>query len=288
MKVLVTGANGQLGSCLRLASGNSSHEFIFTDVAELDICDALRVRDFVVSNSVDAIVNCAGYTNVDAAEDDEALALRINADAAENLALAIKERDGLLIHISTDYVFGGEAHSSPISEDEEPAPLGAYGRSKLLGERKVAASGCKYVILRTAWLFSEFGKNFVKTMLRLTSERPQIQVVCDQNGTPTYAGDLAAVILTILDDYSANSAAYPRTGIYNYTDEGSCSWYEFACAIAEEAGNLSCDIRPCRTDEYPSKARRPAYSVLDKSKIKNTFGIAIPHWTTALKTCLEK
>lgn len=277
MKVLVTGANGQLGRSLRRSF--ASAPVIYTDVEELDITDLAAIRAMVAREGIDTIVNCAAYTNVDAAEDNPALAEKLNAGAVENLAIAMKEVNGLLVQISTDYVYGGKPHHSPIPEDEEPAPQGVYAVTKLHGEEAIRRIGCRHVIIRTAWLYSEFGKNFVKTMLRLTSEKPSIQVVNDQRGTPTYAGDLADVIVKILNQKEEGE-------VFHYTNEGECTWYEFAKTIAEYAGHTGCEIRPCTSDEFPSKVHRPAYSVLDKSKIKSALGISIPHWTDSLKKCL--
>ena len=283
MNILVTGANGQLGSELRLVSRNSKDTYFFTDVAELDITDAAAVLDTVRKLHIEAVVNCAAYTNVDRAEDDATLAERLNATAVGNLAAAMREVGGLLVHISTDYVFGGNLNNTPCTEEQATNPTGVYGRTKLLGEQAVAASGCRYLIFRTAWLYSEFGKNFVKTMLDLTASKPELHVVFDQTGTPTYAYDLAAAIVDILD----NRKFEGRTGIYHYSNEGVCSWYDFTRRIAELAGHTGCDIRPCHSSEFPSKVVRPAYSVLDKTRFKETFGLRIPYWTDSLKTCIR-
>lgn len=277
MKILVTGANGQLGCSLR---ERAQGDFIYTDVEELDITDLAAIRALVAQEGVEAIVNCAAYTNVDAAEDNPELAERLNAKAVENLALAMKEVGGLLIHISTDYVFGGDPYNTPCREDQKGTPTGAYGLTKLRGEEAILRSGVRYVILRTAWLYSEYGKNFVKTMLRLTAEKPSLKVVFDQVGTPTYAGDLAAAILRVLES--------PVEGIYHYSNEGVCSWYDFTKMIAEYAGHTACDIQPCHSDEFPSKVHRPAYSVLDKTKVKETFGLTVPYWTDSLKHCIAR
>lgn len=279
MKVLVTGANGQLGMCLRRLL--PPEETVFTDIEELDITDLDAIRAMVAAREIEAIVNCAAYTNVDAAEDNPELAEKLNAGAVANLALAMKERDGLLVHISTDYVFGAEPYNTPCREDQQGTPTGVYGLTKLHGEQAILRSGVRHVILRTAWLYSEFGKNFVKTMLRLTAEKPSLQVVFDQVGTPTYAGDLAAAIVRILEKSGE------ARGIFHYSNEGVCSWYDFARMIAEYAGHTACDIRPCHSDEFPSKVHRPAYSVLDKTKVKATFGLEIPYWTDSLKTCIK-
>lgn len=283
MNILVTGANGQLGNEMRIVSCQSADNYIFTDVAELDITDLDAVRSMVVANDVKAIVNCAAYTNVDKAEDDVELCELLNAKAVENLALAMKEVDGLLVHISTDYVFGGDPYNTPCTEDKKGTPTGVYGLSKLHGEQNIQRVGCHHLIIRTAWLYSEYGKNFVKTMLALTSSKPQLKVVFDQVGTPTYAYDLAAAIFDILENrkFSGND------GIYHYSNEGVCSWYDFTKMIAEYSGNNTCDIQPCHSNEFPSKVVRPAYSVLDKTKIKTIFGISVPYWTDSLRVCLE-
>lgn len=297
MKILVTGANGQLGREMRIVSRDTDHEFVFTDVVEaegvqttrLDITDLEAVRRTVREEQIDCIVNCAAYTNVDKAESDEAFCRVLNAEAPRNLARAMKEVNGLLLHISTDYVFGGDPYNTPCREDQKGTPTGVYGKTKLEGEQHILATGCKYVILRTAWLYSEFGRNFVKTMLNLTSTKPQLKVVFDQAGTPTYAYDLALAIRTILADYAASDTTqgYARGGIYHYSNEGVCSWFDFTKTIAALAGNTACDIQPCHSDEFPSPVKRPAYSVLDKTKIKETFGLRIPYWVDSLKVCLE-
>lgn len=295
--MLITGANGQLGNEMRIVSKGSSDNYLFTDVVAaegvettiLDITDLEAVKNIVKENNIDCIVNCAAYTNVDKAESDEAFCRILNAQAPKNLAEAMEEVNGLLIHISTDYVFGGDPYNVPCREDQKGTPTGVYGQTKLEGEQHILASGCKYVIIRTAWLYSEFGKNFVKTMLNLTATKPQLNVVFDQAGTPTYAFDLANVISTVLDDYRAesSSASYSKTGIYHYSNEGVCSWYDFTKVIAEIAGNTSCDIQPCHSNEFPSPVKRPAYSVLDKTKIKETFGIRIPYWMDSLRVCIS-
>ena len=283
MNILITGANGQLGRSLRRLGGVSPHNYLFTDVAELDITDAAAVLRTVEERRIDVIVNCAAYTDVERAEEDEPTAELLNHKAAGNLAAAAKATGATLFHVSTDYVFDGTAHT-PYTEDGTPSPLGAYGRTKLAGERAVMASGCRYLIFRTAWLYSEYGNNFLKTMLRLTSERDTLQVVFDQIGTPTYAGDLALALFSIIESerYAGNE------GVYHFTDEGVCSWYDFATEIAAAAGHDSCRIIPCHTSEFPTKAARPAYSVLDKTKIKTTFQMDIPHWRESMKYCLEK
>ena len=320
MKILVTGANGQLGSEMRLLAKDSADEYIFTDVNQvegqettfLDITDRQAVLDMVQAQGIDAIVNCAAWTNVDACETDPALAAlaqRLNADAPENLALAMKSVGGLLVHISTDYVFGTEPYNTPCREDQQGTPTGVYGRTKKEGEERILATGCQHVIIRTAWLYSEFGKNFCRTMLQLTAERPTLNVVYDQCGTPTYALDLARAICTILQDYgqtengkvkTENCSAhrspltatpYPKTGIYHYSNLGVCSWYDFTQMIQHTANTLSaeqrhCDIRPCLSSQYPSPVKRPSYSVLDKTKIQETFGLDIPYWTDSLRQCI--
>lgn len=282
-RILITGANGQLGSEMRRLGEVSPNTYIYTDVAELDITNGDAVAAFVKENAVDIIVNCAAYTNVDKAESDEATAELINATAVENLAKAIKAVNGTLFHISTDYVFGNEGNT-PRTEDMPLNPLGVYGRTKLRGEQAVAAVGCKAIIIRTAWLYSEFGNNFLKTMLRLTAEREQLNVVFDQVGTPTYAGDLALAIFSIIegDVYEGNE------GVYHFSNEGVCSWYDFATEIAIAAGNTACKVQPCHSSEFPSPVTRPAFSVLDKSKIKNTFGIEIPHWRDSMLYCIKR
>ena len=290
MNILVTGANGQLGNEMRIVSRNSTDNYIFTDVNQvegvqttfLDITDMEAIRAMVKEQKIEAIVNCAAWTNVDACETDPklaALAEKLNADAPENLALAMKEVDGWLVQISTDYVFGREPYNVPCSPDQKGTPTGVYGLTKLHGEQKIMASGCKYVIIRTAWLYSEFGKNFCKTMLNLTATKPQLRVVFDQCGTPTYALDLANAILTILQN--------PQTGVFHYSNEGVTSWYDFTCMIARIAGNNACDIQPCYSSEFPSPVKRPAYSVLDKKTIKDTFGVKVPYWVDSLEICIN-
>lgn len=284
MNILVTGANGQLGNEMRLVACESSDRYVFTDVAELDITDAAAVERVVVENDIRVIVNCAAYTNVDKAEEDRKGAERLNVRAIENLVRAIQKQDGWLFHISTDYVFGREPYNTPCREDQQGTPTGVYGETKLYGEQVIRESGCHHVIIRTAWLYSEFGRNFLKMMLELTAARPQLQVVFDQTGTPTYARDLAETIFDIIEHrkYERNE------GIYHYSNEGVCSWYDFAKAIAKFAGRTTCDIRPCHSEEFPSKVRRPAYSVLDKTKIKETFGIRIPYWMDSLEKCIRR
>lgn len=282
MNILITGANGQLGNAMRIASTNSTDIYIFTDVAELDITDPQAVASIVTDQNIGVIVNCAAYTNVDKAEEDVAFAENLNAVAVRNLAEAVKATGGTLIHISTDYVFGGNIGNTPRTETEHVNPTGIYGQTKLHGEQEIERSGAKALIFRTAWLYSETGKNFVKTMLGLTSTKPELKVVFDQVGTPTYAQDLADSIFNIIENrlYAGNE------GIYHYSNEGVCSWYDFTKAIAAFAGNTECDIRPCHSDEFPSKVVRPSYSVLDKTKFKETFGLEVPYWTDSLKKCI--
>lgn len=283
MNILVTGANGQLGNCLRKAAEKSTDKYIFTDVAELDITDPDAIRRIVDENEVDVIVNCAAYTNVDKAEDEPELAELLNATAVGNLAKAAKDADATLIHISTDYVFGGSAGNTPRSEEEAVNPTGVYGVTKLHGEQAVAASECKAIIIRTAWLYSEFGRNFVKTMLSLTATKPELRVVFDQIGTPTYAQDLADAIAAIIGQRKFNG----NEGIYHYSNEGVCSWFDFTRHIADISGQTDCHIGPCHSDEFPSKVVRPPFSVLDKTKFKETFGLDIPYWTDSLTTCIN-
>lgn len=283
MNILVTGANGQLGCEMRRLGAVSPNNYIFTDVAELDITDAAAVLAVVKQCGVEAIVNCAAYTNVDRAESDEATAELINAKAVGNLSRAMKEVDGTLFHVSTDYVFGSEGNT-PRTEDMPLNPLGVYGRTKLHGEQAITESGCKALIFRTAWLYSEYGNNFLKTMMRLTAEREQLNVVFDQVGSPTYAGDLALAIFSIIEAgvYEGNE------GVYHFSNEGVCSWYDFAVEIAAAAGNVNCRINPCHSSEFPSPVTRPPYSVLDKTKIKNTFDIDIPHWRESMEYCIKR
>lgn len=313
MNILVTGANGQLGSEMQVLSGRKSAaygvvaeaisglpadaRFFFSDVAGcsgqagesagepeihyLDITNAEAVNAFVTEHNINCIVNCAGYTNVEGAEDNQAAAELLNATAVENLALAMKQAGGLLVHISTDYVFGGSSYNTPRGEDEPENPTGVYGVTKLHGEQAIKMVGGNYVIIRTAWMYSEYGKNFLKTMLALTASKPEIKVVFDQVGTPTYARDLAEAIMKILSDFEAS-----KTGTYHYSNEGVCSWYDFAKMIAQYSGQTACRVQPCHSNEFPSKVVRPSYSVLDKTKIKETFGVEIPYWTDSLKCCI--
>ena len=291
MNILVTGANGQLGNEIRLVAKHSSDKYIYTDVVEmeghetilLDITSLDAIRQMVHENEIQCIINCAAYTNVDKAETDEEMCELLNAKAVDNLAIAMREVDGLLVHISTDYVFGGDPYNTPCKEDQKGTPTGVYGKTKLRGEENILVSGCHHLIIRTAWLYSEFGKNFVKTMLHLTATKPQLKVVFDQVGTPTYAFDLAAAIYNIVSERKFDG----HDGIYHYSNEGVCSWYDFTKAIAEYAGHIGCDIQPCHSDEFPSPVKRPAYSVLDKTKIKETFGLKVPYWTDSLKVCVK-
>ena len=316
MNILVTGANGQLGNEMRIISKGLNDNFIFTDVCDehpesinmlqklvgdnvdtatlrLDITDLDAIRMMVKENDIKVIVNCAAYTNVDAAESNKELAEILNAKAPENLAIAMKEVNGLLIHISTDYVFGGDPYNTPCKEEQKGTPTGVYGLTKLHGEQAIQKVGCNHIIIRTAWLYSEFGKNFVKTMLNLTATKPQLKVVFDQVGTPTYAFDLAQAIATILDDYNQTLNLKPETwnygkfGIYHFSNEGVCSWFDFTKMIATFSKQTSCDIKPCHSNEFPSPVKRPAFSVLDKTKVKNTFNITIPYWTDSLIMCID-
>lgn len=288
--ILVTGANGQLGNEMRIVSKNSQDRYLFTDVHEvegvdttyLDITDEDSVNKIVAENGVNVIVNCAAYTNVDAAESNPELAEQLNAKAPELLAKAMKAVGGLLIHISTDYVFGQEPYNVPCREEQQGTPTGVYGLTKLHGEQRIMATDCNYVILRTAWLYSEFGKNFCKTMMTLTATKPQLKVVFDQVGTPTYALDLAKAIAVVIEKFDGS-----QTGIYHYSNEGVCSWFDFTKMIAAYNGTTACDVQPCHSDEFPSPVKRPAYSVLDKTKIKQVFGVAVPYWTDSLKQCIH-
>ena len=306
MTVLVTGANGQLGNEMRIAAKCSEDYYIFTDVIDssaesiamlkklagndiktdtlhLDITDLKAIRSVVYENNVKAIVNCAAYTNVDGAENNQELAELLNAEAPKNLSEVMKEVNGMLIHLSTDYVFGKEPYNTPCREDQTGTPTGVYGLTKLHGEQNIIASGCNYIIIRTAWLYSEFGKNFVKTMLNLTASKPELKVVFDQVGTPTYAGDLANIIFEIVENRKIDG----NEGVYHYSNEGVCSWYDFTKMIAEYSGNINCNIQPCHSEEFPSPVKRPSFSVLDKTKIKATFGVIVPYWTDSLRKCIN-
>lgn len=294
MNILVTGANGQLGNEMRIVSQSSSDNYIFTDVNQvegvdttyLDITDLDAIRKIVYEMDVEAIVNCAAWTNVDACETDEKLATlaeKLNTEAPKNLALAMKEVGGVLFHISTDYVFGQEPYNTPCSPNQKGTPTGVYGATKKRGEENIIASGCEYIILRTAWLYSEFGKNFCKTMLNLTATKPILKVVFDQCGTPTYAYDLAVAIYDIISHRKFEG----HTGIYHYSNEGVTSWYDFTQMIARIAGHTECDIQPCYSSEYPSPVKRPSYSVLDKKTFKETFSIPVPYWMDSLEKCIN-
>lgn len=302
MNILVTGANGQLGNEMRIVTKCSKDKYIFTDVVEvegqettiLDITNLDAIRSIVKEHDVKVIVNCAAWTNVDGAEAPEKYELveSLNAKAPENLAIAMKEVGGLFVHISTDYVFGGDPYNTPCKEDQKGTPTGVYGLTKLHGEQAIQKTGVNHLIFRTAWLYSEFGKNFVKTMLNLTATKPQLKVVFDQVGTPTYALDLANVIVVAIEDYkkeslTLNNAPYTKNGIYHFSNEGVCSWYDFTKMIAEIAGNTGCDIQPCHSDEFPSPVKRPAFSVLDKTKVKSTFRIIVPYWIDSLRKCMN-
>lgn len=296
MNILVTGANGQLGNEMRIISRYSVDRYIFTDITSsgdsdttyLDITDRVSVYKIVQDFDIDVIVNCAAYNDVPKAEEQKAICKMINVTAPENLAYAMKDKGGLLVHISSDYVFGGELYNTPRTEDHNCAPTGVYGMSKLQGERAIQNIECKHIIIRTSWLYSEFGKNFCKTMIHLTSEKPELKVVFDQVGTPTYALDLANAIAVILDDYRVKkeSVVYDNTGVYHYSNEGVCSWYDFTKMIAEYNGTAACDIQPCHSNEFPSSVTRPSYSVLDKTRIKETYGIKVPYWTDSLRKCI--
>ena len=311
MNILVTGANGQLGNEMRIISKESTDKYIFTDVNQveglettyLDITDLEAIRAMVKQHNVEAIVNCAAWTNVDGAEDSEKYALveKLNATAPENLAKAMKDVDGWLVQISTDYVFGKEPYNTPCKEAQKGTPTGVYGATKLLGEQKIIATGCKHIIIRTAWLYSEFGKNFCKTMMNLTATKPQLKVVFDQCGTPTYAWDLASAIVKALETVETSETPETFCGVYHYSNEGVCSWFDFTKMIQQiclevgyyeslpKKGDLEvlCDIQPCHSNEFPSPVTRPSYSVLDKTKIKETFGFSIPYWTESLKKCIN-
>ena len=281
MNILLTGANGQLGRHFRLLAPKSQHSWFFTDIEELDITSREAVHNYVQNNSIQLIINCAAYTNVDKAESEEEIALRINGEAVGHMAEVMAATNGTLIHFSTDYVFGGTKYNTPCTEDMAPNPTGAYGRTKLAGEQ--ASEKCHRLIFRTSWLYSEYGKNFLLTMLRLTEEKPQLSVVFDQVGTPTYAGDLAKAIFTIIE----NGEYRDNEGIYNFANEGVCSWYDFTKEIAHQSGHTNCRILPCHSNEYPSPVKRPNYSVLDKTKFKQTFHQEIPYWTDSLAQCIN-
>lgn len=286
MNILVTGANGMLGNAIQNVAKNSKDNYIFTDICDgyqkLDITNIEDVREAIRVNNIQCIINCAAWTNVDKAESVGEIVEILNAIAPENLAIAMKEVNGLLVHVSTDYVFGGDPYNTPCKEEQKGTPTGVYGLTKLHGEQKIQASGAKYIIVRTAWLYGEYGHNFVKTMINLTGTKPELKVVFDQCGTPTYAVDLANAIFDIVENrkYEGN------TGIYHFSNEGVCSWYDFAIKIAELANNKNCNIQPCHSEEFPSPVKRPAYSVFDKTKIKETFGVKVPYWVDSLKVCM--
>lgn len=281
MNILITGCNGQLGNEIQLLEKeNPQHQWFNTDVQELDITNVDAVRLFVQEHQIDGIVNCAAYTAVDKAEDNEELCTKLNAEAPAYLAKAIGDRGGWMIQISTDYVFDGSKHT-PYLEDDDTCPNSVYGRTKLVGELNVQKLCERSMVIRTAWLYSTFGNNFVKTMIRLGKERPELGVIFDQIGTPTYARDLAIAIMTAID-----KGIVP--GVYHFSNEGVISWYDFTKAIHRMAGITSCHVRPLHTAEYPTPANRPHYSVLDKTKIKQTYGIEIPYWEESLKDCIEK
>jgi len=288
MNILVSGSNGQLGNEIRIASKSSRHNYIFTDIVSdvntvyLDITDIDALRKIVRDNSIELIINCAAYTNVDKAESDFETCELLNATAVKNLSVVMKECDGFLVHISSDYVFGGGNYNTPYIEEMAANPLGVYGLTKLKGEEYIKDSGVKHIIIRTSWLYSEYGKNFVKAMIGLTSSKPSISVVFDQVGTPTYALDLANAIIHIIE----NGNIEDNIGTYHYSNEGVCSWYDLTKVIGEYCGN-SCDIKPCHSNEFPSNVTRPSYSVLDKTKIKKTFGLEIPYWMDSVKRCIE-
>lgn len=284
LNILVTGANGQLGRSVRKESNDSNDIYFFTDIDTLDITDEKAVEDFIIKNDINVIVNCAAYTNVDAAEDNEVLAEKLNGEAPGILARSLAKRDGTLIHISTDYVFGGATINTPIKESEKPSPTGVYGLTKLHGEEKIEESGVKYLIFRTAWLYSDYGNNFVVKILSLLEGRDTIKVVFDQCGTPTYASDLAKAIVFII----ASRKHENNSGIYHFSNEGVCSWYDFAEASKTIMGLTNKEVLPCHSSEFPSKVIRPPYSVLDKTKVKHTFGIKIPHWRESLIVMLSK
>ena len=306
MNILVTGANGQLGNEMRILAKESQDKYIFTDVNQvegvettyLDITDLEAIRTIVKEQNVNTIVNCAAWTNVDGAEDPDKYELveKLNAIAPENLAKAMKEVEGLLVHISTDYVFGAEPYNTPCKEDQQGTPTGVYGLTKLHGEQKIIATRCNHVIIRTAWLYSEFGKNFCKTMMNLTGTKSELKVVFDQVGTPTYALDLANAIQVILQDFTdfvisterqrVEKSLYKNSGIYHYSNEGVCSWFDFTKMIAEYNGTTACNVQPCYSCDFPSPVKRPSYSVLDKNKIKTVFGVEVPYWTDSLKKCI--
>ena len=284
LNILITGSNGQLGNSIRRETEDSQDNYIFTDIQELDITNPEAVKTFIEENHIDVIVNCAAFTNVDAAEDHEETAMKINGDAPRILARAIKDKNGSLIHISTDYVFGGAGKNIPLTEEQDASPTGAYGRTKLKGEKEILDSGASSIILRTAWLYSDFGNNFLEKILSLLKNRDTIKVVFDQCGTPTYATDLAKAIVDIISKRKIKG----NEGIYHFSNEGVCSWYDFAHAATRLTGMENKEVIPCHSSEFPSKVVRPSYSVLDKTKYKETFKTKVPHWEDSLKIWAEK
>ena len=282
MNILVIGASGQLGQELRVAEEGSAQHYTFASRSELDVTDQLAIRHFVQDHHIDTIINCSAYTAVDRAEDEPEEADCINHQAVAALAALAKAQGLYLIHISTDYVFAGDSHR-PITEEETPRPQSVYGRTKLLGEDAIRRAGCRALILRTSWLYSTYGANFLKTMCRLMQERQELSIVFDQIGTPTYARDLARFIVSYLEQDKDSR----QEGTYHFSDEGVASWYDFAEAIRHRMG-YSCQLHPIRSEQYPTKATRPSYSVLDKAKLKRDFGITLPHWQTSLKDCLNQ
>ena len=286
MKVLITGSKGQLGSEIKeLASEYENLQCVFKDLPELDICDAEVLNTFIIDQHINAVINCAGYTAVDKAEEEALIAQKVNSEGVLNLANALKKVDGKLIHISTDYVFDGN-HSQPYKESDPVSPVGVYGKTKRAGELAVLNSSIDAIVIRTSWLYSGYGNNFLKTMLRLGNEKKSIQVVFDQKGTPTFANNLAKTCLDILSDASSTNIS-KKGSLYHYSDEGVTSWYNFATAIME-IGNIDCKVIPIETKDYPTQARRPLYSVFDKSKIKSDFKVTIPHWRDSLTNCIKK
>ena len=284
--ILVTGAYGQLGNEVRILSANyPEYNFLFTDVDSLDITDKNELIDFVTGNDIRYIINCAAYTAVDKAEDDAELCEKINATAVKNLGLAAAEAGAGIIHVSTDYVFDGTS-CRPYTEDMPTKPCSVYGKTKLKGEKNLLKACPNAIIIRTAWLYSPFGNNFVKTMIKLGSERESLNVIFDQVGTPTYALDLAEAILKAMDQ--TIDTDHEKGGVYHFSNEGVCSWYDFTIKIHEIAGINTCKVNPIETKDYPTKAARPHYSVLNKSKIKQTFNISIPHWEESLKNCIKE
>ena len=283
MNLLVTGCYGQLGKeMMKIASADKTHRWFFTDIDTLDICDTDAVEAFFSKNSIEFCINCAAYTAVDRAEDDAELARKVNVTATENLALSCQKHQATLIHVSTDYVFDGLG-TRPYREDDPTGPMSVYGKTKLEGEEAIKAAGCNYLIVRTAWLYSSSGKNFVKTMLQLAENHDSINVVCDQKGTPTWAGDLAQAIMLLIQHYGID----PVHETFHFTNEGITTWDEFARAIFEIA-HKDCIVNSITTDQYPTRATRPAYSVLDKTKIKTVLGMEIPFWKDSLAKCIEE